>query len=87
LTAGTLSGANPQIKTYYDGVDQNVPNNSASSTNPNLANLGALVLGSGYAANTPMQNGWLSAFRAWNIELTPSQVLADYNATKARYGR
>ncbi len=83
---GTLSGTNPQIKTYYDGVDQNVLNNN-TSTSTNLANLGALVLGSGYAANTPMQNGWLSAFRAWNIELTPSQVLADYNSTKARYGR
>ena len=86
LTVGALSGANPQIKTYFDGVDQNVLN-VATSTNTNLANLGALVLGSGYASNTPMQNGWLSAFRAWNIELTPSQVLADYNATKARYGR
>ena len=87
LTAGTLSGSNPQIKTYFDGVNQNVMNNSSSSTNTNLNSLGALVLGSGYAANTPMPNGWLSAFRAWNIELTPSQVLEDYNNTKARYGR
>jgi hypothetical protein len=86
LTAGTLSGANPQIKTYFDGVDQNLLNIS-TSTNTNLNNLGSLVLGSGYAANTPMPSGWLSAFRAWNIELTPTQVLADYNGTKARYGR
>ena len=86
LTTGAFSGGNPQIKIYFDGVDQNITNITASSST-NLNNLGALVLGSGYAANTPMPNGWLSAFRAWNIELTGSQVLADYNSTKARYGR
>ena len=83
MTSGSLSGANPQIKLYLDGV-LNSTTNTTSSSNKNLDNLGPIVLGNGYTQT--MTDGWVSALRIWNTEMTGAQVLSDYNSTKSRYG-
>ena len=71
---------------YLNGVDANLQN---TGTNPPyavdyaLGNLGRLFQAGTYRNYF---DGFFGSFHAYNRELTPEEVLHNYNAEKARYG-
>lgn len=81
LTA-TFDDTTNTLTLYRNGVYQN------SGTSQNTANVSKYFrIGSrGTSASGNEWNGKLGAFHVYNRELSPSEILQNYNATKANYG-
>ena len=80
--AVTLSSSS--ISLYQNGVIQS----TTSDSNVLLTDNTTIVLAAGYYANniTDFLNGKMSSVFIYNRELTATEILQNYNATKSRYG-
>lgn len=80
---GTINTSTKDLKLYYDGNFLH----SNTYTGTLSQNTTTIRIGNEYAENSNdyATNFDISAFRIYNKELTTSEVLQNYNATKGRY--
>ena len=91
----TYSKDNSRLTIYFNGVQDTQSTNFTSS----FADLGTIenaMIGRGWmyynqwwgtTGGSIYWNGDLSVFRIYNRELSGTEVISNFNGTKARYGR
>jgi hypothetical protein len=72
----------PTIKSYMNGVYKNVYNNN----NINTGTQNVLTIARGVFTSYHHFNGEMNLIQIYNRELTSSEILQNYNATKDRFG-